>query len=159
MHNVEKRSNILYKSCGVYTTIFLEYVWSFFNIMHERVVNRSSIPWSLTANMYLEFWSSLAIQLLNTDRAGYINIYHYIATEVRQKLFPTCSFLAFFFHSHYTQTSFNHNQTDKYLLKNISKNFWLMWWMFPANIYLFEVNNRNTRKKFEICSELTIKKP
>ena len=95
--NVEKRSNILYKSCGVYTTIFLEYVWSFFNIMHERVVNRSSIPWSLTANMYLEFWSSLAIQLLNTDRAGYINIYHYIATEVRQILFPTCSFLAFFF--------------------------------------------------------------
>ena len=94
--NVEKRSNILYKSCGVYTKIFLEYVWSFFNIMHERVVNRSSIPWSLTANMYLEFWSSLAIQLLNTDRAGYINIYHYIATEVRQKLFPTCSFLAFF---------------------------------------------------------------
>ena len=27
----------------------------------------------------------------------------------------------------------------------------------PPNIYLFKVNNRNTRKRFEICSKLTIK--
>ena len=27
---------------------------------------------------------------------------------------------------------------------------------FPANIYLFKVNNRNTRKRCEICSKLTI---
>ena len=29
----------------------------------------------------------------------------------------------------------------------------------PANTYLFKVNNRNTRKKFEICSKLTIETP
>ena len=29
----------------------------------------------------------------------------------------------------------------------------------PANIYLFKVNNRNTRKRCEICSTLTIKTP
>ena len=29
----------------------------------------------------------------------------------------------------------------------------------PANIYLFKVNNRNTRKSCEICSKLTIKTP
>ena len=28
---------------------------------------------------------------------------------------------------------------------------------FPANIYLFKVNNRNGRKRCEICSKLTIK--
>ena len=28
---------------------------------------------------------------------------------------------------------------------------------FLANIYLFKVNNRNTRKRYEICSKLTIK--
>ena len=28
--------------------------------------------------------------------------------------------------------------------------------LFPANIYLFKVNNRNTRKRCEICSKLTI---
>ena len=28
---------------------------------------------------------------------------------------------------------------------------------FPANIYLFKVNNRNTRKRCEICSKLTMK--
>ena len=34
------------------------------------------------------------------------------------------------------------------------------WWgLIPANIYLFKVNNRNTRKRFEICSKLTIKTP
>ena len=27
----------------------------------------------------------------------------------------------------------------------------------PANIYLLKVNNRNTRKRCEICSKLTIK--
>ena len=29
----------------------------------------------------------------------------------------------------------------------------------PANIYLFKVNNKNTRKRCEICSKLTIKTP
>ena len=28
---------------------------------------------------------------------------------------------------------------------------------FPANIYLFKINKRNTRKWYEICSKLTIK--
>ena len=31
--------------------------------------------------------------------------------------------------------------------------------IFPANIYLLKVNNRNTRKRCEICSKLTIKTP
>ena len=30
---------------------------------------------------------------------------------------------------------------------------------FPVNIYLFKVTNRNTRKRCEICSKLTIKTP
>ena len=30
---------------------------------------------------------------------------------------------------------------------------------FPANIYLFQVNNKNTRKRCEICSTLTTKTP
>ena len=29
----------------------------------------------------------------------------------------------------------------------------------PANIYLFKVNNRNTRERCEICLKLTIKTP
>ena len=29
--------------------------------------------------------------------------------------------------------------------------------LIPTNIYLFKVNNRNTSKKYEICSKLTIK--
>ena len=28
---------------------------------------------------------------------------------------------------------------------------------FQANIYLFKVTNRNTTKRYEICSKLTIK--
>ena len=28
-------------------------------------------------------------------------------------------------------------------------------WTYPANIYLFKVNNRNTWKQCEICSKLT----
>ena len=30
---------------------------------------------------------------------------------------------------------------------------------FPVGIYLFKVNNRNTRARCEICSKLTIKTP
>ena len=29
----------------------------------------------------------------------------------------------------------------------------------PAKIHLFKVNNKNTRKRYEICSKLTIKTP
>ena len=31
--------------------------------------------------------------------------------------------------------------------------------VFPANIYLLKVNNRNTGKKWDICSKLIIKTP
>ena len=31
--------------------------------------------------------------------------------------------------------------------------------LIPGKIYFFKVSNRNTRKKCEICSKLTIKKP
>ena len=34
---------------------------------------------------------------------------------------------------------------------------WTNSWRYPANIYLFKVSNRNTRKKCEKCSKLTIK--
>ena len=40
MHNVEKWLNILQKSCGVHTAIFLKYVWPFFNTMHETVTTQ-----------------------------------------------------------------------------------------------------------------------
>ena len=30
---------------------------------------------------------------------------------------------------------------------------------YPAGMYLLEVNNRNTKTKYEICSELSIKIP
>ena len=30
---------------------------------------------------------------------------------------------------------------------------------YPGNIFLFKVNNRNTKKRCEICSKLTIKAP
>ena len=29
--------------------------------------------------------------------------------------------------------------------------------LYSASIYLFKVNNRNNRRRFEICSKLTIK--
>ena len=32
-------------------------------------------------------------------------------------------------------------------------------WHYQANIYLFKVNNKSTRKMYEISSKLTIKKP
>ena len=39
-----------------------------------------------------------------------------------------------------------------YFLKNTEK-------AYPAGIYLLKVNNRNTRKRCEICPKLTIKTP
>ena len=34
-----------------------------------------------------------------------------------------------------------------------------MFMLIPAGIYLFKVNNRNTRTRCEICSKLTINTP
>ena len=38
-------------------------------------------------------------------------------------------------------------------------NLGVLKYLNPAHVYLFKVNNRNTRKKFEICLKLTIKTP
>ena len=32
-------------------------------------------------------------------------------------------------------------------------------WKYPTGNYMFKVNNRNTRTRYEICSKLTIKTP
>ena len=40
-----------------------------------------------------------------------------------------------------------------------SEKAWVFLAHLPTNIYLLEVNNRNTRKRCEICSKLTIKTP
>ena len=32
-------------------------------------------------------------------------------------------------------------------------------WNYPDNIYLLKVMNRNTRKRCEICSKLTVRTP
>ena len=39
-----------------------------------------------------------------------------------------------------------------YVVCSVAKNF-------PAGIYMFKVNNRNTRTKCEICSKLTPERP
>ena len=46
--------------------------------------------------------------------------------------------------------------TFRYFTRLFSKK-WLL--LYPAGIYLFNVSNRNTRKRCEICSKLTIKTP
>ena len=41
-----------------------------------------------------------------------------------------------------------------------SSEWFFMWFLlYPASIYLFKANNRNTRTMCEICSKLTIKTP
>ena len=43
--------------------------------------------------------------------------------------------------------------------KNTKHIYFQCFQELPANIYLFKINNRNTRKRCEICSKLTIKSP
>ena len=47
---------------------------------------------------------------------------------------------------------------QKTCLDGLSR-FLAFFYFYPANIYLFKVNKSNTRKKCEICSNLTIKTP
>ena len=48
----------------------------------------------------------------------------------------------------------------KYLVEfdNVKKTIKIHFSMIPAGIYLLEVNNRNTRIRYEICSKLTIER-
>ena len=50
----------------------------------------------------------------------------------------------------------NHNEKSLLIFANTRSKSAIK---FPAIIYLFKVNNRNTRKRCKICSKLTIKKP
>ena len=45
------------------------------------------------------------------------------------------------------------------VLNEVSDTKWVNERGYPANIYLFKIINRNTRKRREICSKLTIKTP
>ena len=49
---------------------------------------------------------------------------------------------------------YDHDSNDNDNNGNYDTNKW-----YPANIYLFKVNNRDSRKRFGICSKLTIKVP
>ena len=48
---------------------------------------------------------------------------------------------------------------DKQLgpIRKIGLDPWYFIKLFPANLYLFKVKNKNTRKRCEICLKLTIK--
>ena len=48
------------------------------------------------------------------------------------------------------------------LLQSLRRFRWVklqVWDIYLAGIYLFKINNRNTRKRFEICSKVTMKTP
>ena len=59
----------------------------------------------------------------------------------------------------------NNNYYKSYLIDSIllsSSSFFfcrLIFFFHPVNIYMFKVNNRNTRQSCKICSKLTIKTP
>ena len=60
MQDVVKWPNILQKSCGVHTARFLKYVWSFYNIMHERVKPyHPQCSFQRFVKMYFYFHTSL----------------------------------------------------------------------------------------------------
>ena len=56
---------------------------------------------------------------------------------------------------------YTNGKLDQNELNKCKYNNWVLlrqtWWHSPADIYLFKVNNRNTRKSCEIFSKLTIK--
>ena len=67
-------------------------------------------------------------------------------TKDKQKKFGTEGFKYFSVHFVLSQKVFCYSLGETFLT-------------FPAGIYLFEVNNGNTRTMCEICSKLTIKTP
>ena len=68
----------------------------------------------------------------------------------------------------YFRKTFHHRclteQSLKYILSlhalsGETRNEYQWYLSYPPNMYLFKVNNTNTRKRCEICSKLTIKTP
>ena len=53
----------------------------------------------------------------------------------------------------------NENRNKQEIALNFTRKYAVNDFYLPGNIYLFKFNNRNTRKKCEICSMLTIKTP
>ena len=78
----------------------------------------------------------------------------FIKHRLKQKSF-SCDFGGFYFTDHLRMTA-----------SGVFRNFWNKYFSkyfcgttLPANVYLFKVNNRNTKKRYEMCSMLTIKTP
>ena len=78
----------------------------------------------------------------NFSEIKYLNYLDYLLLDVQRLLI---------FNTHFQIVIFS----DKLL----PWQHWRYELLFPANIYLYKVNNRNSRKRCEIFSKLTIKTP
>ena len=79
--------------------------------------------------------------------------FHTILTFARTQCI-TFAFVAFVkcFMKVYFQIGFFNNKVE------VDADYNETWCPYPTNIYLFKVKNRNTRKRYEICSKLTTPK-
>ena len=66
------------------------------------------------------------------------------------------SFTGIFFYSAYLKIYF---LTCRIIHVTVKLQCYMKWGKYPANIYLLKVSNRNTRKRCEIFSKLTITTP
>ena len=104
-----------------------------FNLVHRR-------HWPFEI-LITEMWYSLVLYL------------HDLINEMRY-----VKIITYRYDIHFSSEKSNKKNRKKNLL---SLNFYLRTQaeLIPANIYLFKVNSRNTRKKCKICSKLTMKTP
>ena len=141
MHNVEKWSIILWKSCGVMTAIFVKYVWSFFNNIYGSVNQSLLITRFLSGCSQLWNSSGMPPKLLK------LNFFFFFFLPFHLFLFNIC-FINF------QLPSLLASVKEKF--KREITTYTTILPLFSC-VYLLKVNNRNTRTRCEICSTLTIK--
>ena len=76
-------------------------------------------------------------------------------------LFPLCVTEMGIIEIQLTQFWFTNGKVDRYFMSSIlfNRSNTSFLFQYPAGIYLFKVNNGNTRAMCEICSKLKIRTP
>ena len=118
--------------------------WSYYFRHRIRTLNRYSFPLAI---IKIEKNLSFSVKILNGH--VFLNVKAYLTSIYK---FLTLSILCRNIYC-VTKTKINNLETfQSVFIAKIGSSH-------PVNIYLFKVDNRNTKKRCEICSKVTIKTP
>ena len=169
---MSQSGQVHFKTFAANTAIFLKCVWPFWGIGCVQSWNGLSITQIsfhrtmkfdiLTNFLTISLWNDFSTLYFRRDTRVCVYLYSMqmkrILTEAFWKILAHASFQMFLFSKQLSKQVYRVEKTvilkiSEYTTEGLSWRIFIHCRsLFPTNIYLLKVSNRNTRKRYELCS-------